>query len=175
MSSLSDLDRQRMNEITAGLPTKSEKIRRLAAAGFQRADIARFLDIRYQHVRNVLVAPQPKRASGTQPPGKAPNPASSQGAEAVVEPEHRWVWTRVGKGGRVDIPASLLAAMGLAEGDPIQISLEGGVARILPRDAVLREVQAYVRRHVPEDVSLVDELLAERRLEEGHEVAGADE
>ena len=170
MSSLSELDRQRMEEIAFGLPTKSEKIRRLAAAGFQRADIARFLDIRYQHVRNVLVAPRPKRTTGTPSPDKAPNAASPpQGTEAAVEPEHRWVWTTVGKGGRVDIPASLLAAMGLAEGDPIQISLDGGVARILPRDAVLREVQTYVRRHVPEDVSLVDELLAERRLEAGRD------
>lgn len=165
MSSQSQPDRRRMSEIAAGLPTKSEKIRRLAAAGFQRAEIARFLDIRYQHVRNVLVAPQPKRPRG------APSPASPEGPEAVAsEPGQGWVWARVGKGGRVDIPASLLAAMGLAEGDPIQISVDGDVARILPRDAVLREVQAYVRRHVPEGVSLADELLAERRLE-----AGADE
>ena len=39
------------------LPTKSAKIRALDAEGWSRSDIARALDIRYQHVRNVLVTP----------------------------------------------------------------------------------------------------------------------
>ena len=34
--------------------TVADKIRALAAAGVPRADIARFLGKRYQHVRNVL-------------------------------------------------------------------------------------------------------------------------
>ena len=38
-----------------GCDTKSSKIRALNSKGHKRADIARFLDIRYQHVRNVLV------------------------------------------------------------------------------------------------------------------------
>ena len=40
--------------------TKSGVIRFLAALGYKRGDIARFLDIRYQHVRNVLMQ-TPKR------------------------------------------------------------------------------------------------------------------
>ncbi len=39
------------------LPTKSAKIRFLNAQGWKRGDIAKKLDIRYQHVRNVLVMP----------------------------------------------------------------------------------------------------------------------
>ena len=39
------------------LPTKSAKIRAMSADGMSRADIARALKIRYQHVRNVLVTP----------------------------------------------------------------------------------------------------------------------
>lgn len=39
------------------LPTKSAKIRAMAADGMSRGDIARTLGIRYQHVRNVLVTP----------------------------------------------------------------------------------------------------------------------
>jgi len=42
-------------EIVDGLVTKADKIRALDRAGFSRADIARFLDIRYQHVRNTLL------------------------------------------------------------------------------------------------------------------------
>jgi len=41
----------------AGLPTKSAKIRALAAAGLSRSEIAKGLGIRYQHVRNVLITP----------------------------------------------------------------------------------------------------------------------
>lgn len=42
--------------VVSGLKTKSDKIRQLAKAGYARAEIARLLGIRYQHVRNVLVA-----------------------------------------------------------------------------------------------------------------------
>lgn len=41
--------------LIAGLPTTSAKIRALAASGMERAEIARFLKIKYQHVRSVLV------------------------------------------------------------------------------------------------------------------------
>jgi hypothetical protein len=47
--------RRPAGEIVRGLTTTSDKIRALANAGYERADIARYLDIRYQHVRNVLV------------------------------------------------------------------------------------------------------------------------
>ena len=41
----------------ADLPTKSAKIRALAAKGLSRSEIAKGLGIRYQHVRNVLITP----------------------------------------------------------------------------------------------------------------------
>ena len=43
------------NEITNGLTTKSDKIRALAQAGYDRTEISRTLGIRYQHVRNVIL------------------------------------------------------------------------------------------------------------------------
>ncbi len=46
-----------MTDIIKGLETTSSKIRALNAKGYKRADIARFLGKRYQHVRNVLVTP----------------------------------------------------------------------------------------------------------------------
>lgn len=42
-------------------PTKSAKIRTMAADGMKRSAIAKTLGIRYQHVRNVLTAPAPKK------------------------------------------------------------------------------------------------------------------
>ena len=47
--------RDAMKRLCAGLKTTSDKIRALGNGDFARADIARYLDIRYQHVRNVLV------------------------------------------------------------------------------------------------------------------------
>lgn len=41
--------------------TKSARIRFLNSLGYSRADIARHMNIRYQHVRNVLITPLKKK------------------------------------------------------------------------------------------------------------------
>ncbi|MBX4967440.1 GIY-YIG nuclease family protein [Rhizobium binae] len=46
--------RQSFEDVTAGLETKSDKIRALARAGYLRTEISSLLAIRYQHVRKVL-------------------------------------------------------------------------------------------------------------------------
>ena len=79
------------------------------------------------------------------------------------------VWTTVAKGGCIDLPADFLEAIGVREGDPVRIVLDGDVVRIQSRQGALREAQAFVRRHVPEGASLVDELLEERRAEAARE------
>src|ERR1700689_2057832 len=48
------LSRDRMAEIVQPHATVSDRIRALDAVGVPRAEIARFLAKRYQHVRNVL-------------------------------------------------------------------------------------------------------------------------
>lgn len=48
-------ERRSFLDVTADLETKSDKIRALARAGYLRTEIADLLDIRYQHVRKVLV------------------------------------------------------------------------------------------------------------------------
>lgn len=58
--------RAEMDRIVSGMSGVSQKIRALDAAGYARADIARYLEKRYQHVRNVLVQDEAKRKSGTQ-------------------------------------------------------------------------------------------------------------
>jgi hypothetical protein len=42
-------------ETIQGIQTTADKIRALAAAGYDRVEIAKILSIRYQHVRNVLL------------------------------------------------------------------------------------------------------------------------
>ena len=167
MSDISDLDRRHMGELTSEVRTKSDKIRRLAAAGYARADIARYLGIRYQFVYNVLSGPQPK--SARLPRGSAPEAAAEPESPEPAEPASRWVWTTVGKGGVIRLPVAVLESMGVAEGDQVQLALDGDIVRILSRAAALREAQELVRRYVPEGVSLADELLAERRVEAARE------
>ena len=53
-------------KIVEGLTTKADKIRALDVAGFTRTEIAQFLGIRYQHVRNTLIQGTPKVRSGFQ-------------------------------------------------------------------------------------------------------------
>jgi hypothetical protein len=48
-------DRPPFEGLIAGLKSTSDKIRALARAGYLRTEISKILDIRYQHVRKVLV------------------------------------------------------------------------------------------------------------------------
>ncbi len=162
MSEMSDLDRQHMDELTVELRTKSDKIRRLRRAGYKRGDIARYLGIRYQFVYNVDTAPRPKAT-------RRATTVSSQDSPESLEPAPNWVWTTIRRGGVIQVPAGFLESMGAAEGDQVQLALDGDVVRVLSRAAAIREAQELVRRYVPEGVSLVDELLAERRAEVARE------
>jgi len=47
----------KMDQLTKGLSTKSAKIRVLDSKGYTRSEIAKYMNIRYQHVRNVLITP----------------------------------------------------------------------------------------------------------------------
>lgn len=49
------IDRPSFEKVVEGIETTSEKIRALARAGYLRTEISKLLDIRYQHVRKVLV------------------------------------------------------------------------------------------------------------------------
>jgi AbrB family looped-hinge helix DNA binding protein len=77
--------------------------------------------------------------------------------------------TRIAPGGRVVIPAEFRNALGLAVGDDVVIELKEGELHLRSLDAAIRRAQEMVRRHVPEGVSLADELIRERREEAARE------
>src|SRR2546423_1453609 len=77
--------------------------------------------------------------------------------------------TRVGEGGRIVIPAEFRKALGLSIGDAIVIRLDGEELRIFTPAEGVRKAQEIIGKHVPQGVSLVDELIAERRAEAEHE------
>ncbi len=75
---------------------------------------------------------------------------------------------KMSKGGRVVIPSHIRQSLGLNDGDAVLWELGDGEARITTRAQQIKRAQALVRRHVPLGVSLVDELIAERRSEAQH-------
>lgn len=71
----------------------------------------------------------------------------------------------LGKQGRLVIPAHLREELGYKEGDTLIARVEDGRLVLETREQILKRLKDYVRAHVPPGVSLVDELLAERRAE----------
>ncbi len=79
---------------------------------------------------------------------------------------------KIGPSGRVVIPAAFRKEMGLKAGDEVLMCLEDGEVTLYTRAQAIRRAQEIVRRHVPEGVSLSDELIAERRAEAKREASG---
>ncbi len=71
---------------------------------------------------------------------------------------------RVGRQGRLVIPAEIRKRLGVKEGDRLFMRLQGESLVLETREAVLARIEGWFD-DVPRDVSLVDELLAERRAE----------
>jgi AbrB family looped-hinge helix DNA binding protein len=71
--------------------------------------------------------------------------------------------------GRVVLPAHLRRELGLTPGSELIAYLEDGRIVLETREHALRRVQAYVTSRVPAGVSLVGELIAERRADAAKE------
>jgi AbrB family looped-hinge helix DNA binding protein len=71
---------------------------------------------------------------------------------------------KVGPKGRVVVPAPIRRELGIEEGTELMARVEGDGIVLEPRSAAIRRLQALFA-HIPRDVSLVDELIAERREE----------
>jgi AbrB family looped-hinge helix DNA binding protein len=75
---------------------------------------------------------------------------------------------QVGAQGRLVIPAALRKALGLKPGDRLIARQEGESLVLERREAIEQRLQDRFR-HIPREVSLVDELIAERRAEAARE------
>ncbi|MDZ4380110.1 MAG: hypothetical protein U0942_02080 [Parvibaculum sp.] len=153
------LPSKEMERLTKGLPGPSAKIRALAAAGVRPADIARFLNIRYQHAYNVIK--QSAASDGALPHGSGEDGETLKGQ-----------YVEVGPAGRVIIPPAFLAAISAKEGDRIFLKPIDGKLQIMSKTAALEEMRKLVRQYIPEGVNLADELIADRRREVAREAKG---
>ena len=70
---------------------------------------------------------------------------------------------RVNANGRVVIPASYREALGIKPGDEVILRMEDDELRITTMKRRIERAQRLVRKYVKPGVSLVDELIAERR------------
>lgn len=149
------VDPAAMEKITAGMTTKSEKIRALAKAGYARAEIARFLDIRYQHVRNVLV--------------QAEESAAAYETERPLPPG---LWVTIAPDGRMVLPVEYRRLLDVADGGPVYLELDDGTLRMKSKTRTIRDIQDAFAPYLQGKPSIVDELIAERRAEAARENDG---
>ena len=163
-----------MERLVQGATTKSEKMRRLAVAGFTRQEIADFLGVRYQFVRNVLVEHEKKQEQGQSGLAEA-----RQAWRADTAPVDFLGTVKVAADGSAVIPACVLAEAGLRAGDSFVPDVAGeGDIRLLSGSAALRRAQELVRQASQNktgqgkadqgQTGLVDEILQERRRDAGN-------
>lgn len=153
-------------EIVSGLTTKADKIRALSAAGFARADIARFLGISYQHVRNTLVQGPPARRNVADTASGAQGPTVSR-MERLID-----------AGFQVLAECSPAADGGFAysvkaptDAGVYAFAVEGFVMYVgLTRSGLRARLGHYVYGHAGQRTSSRVKLLILKALSEGHRV-----
>lgn len=80
---------------------------------------------------------------------------------------------KIGPNGRIVIPAEYRKALGVKPGDEVLMRLEDGEVRLYTQAQAIRRIQALAKKYVPAGVSLVDDLLKDRRREVAQEEAEA--
>ena len=83
----------------------------------------------------------------------------------MTSTSHKQFRVRLDTAGRVVLPAEFRRRWGLSAGDELVAEEDGPVLHIKMKELVLREVQEFFRRFIPPGVSLVDELIKDRREE----------
>ena len=135
-----------MERLTAHTEVKSEKIRILFKAGVERADIARFLDITYQHVQNVL-----KRAKLLRKAAPSREDADSNQVYILT----------IEASGKITLPPEYLEKQGIAKGDVLICREEAGGLTIMSRDAAADALREIAKQRMPGEAALLEALLGD--------------
>jgi len=136
-----------MERLTAHTAVKSEKIRILFRAGAERADIARFIGITYQHVQNVL-----KRSGLLQKPEDTQD-AGASGSQVYT--------VKVTRGGKITLPPEYVDRQGISEGEMLICREEQGGLTIMSRSAAADALREIARQRMPGEAALLEALLVD--------------
>ena len=79
------------------------------------------------------------------------------------------VRTKVTQGGRIVIPAEMRRQLGIEIGEDVNLSLENGSVNISTSKNALLRLQKLAQTVAKHNVSVVDELIADRRREAENE------
>jgi hypothetical protein len=167
-----------MAEMVRPHSTISDRIRALDAAGVPRAEIAKFLGKRYQHVRNVLEGDKQRTSyalghadlSGVHEQGASfERPADDRD---FIEPRGDGAYRLVVRpDGSILLPKEVLSAFGAEGGGVVMAKLEGDTFGLISAETAARRIQEIMRRYIRPGDNVVDEFLAERRAEAAREEA----
>jgi hypothetical protein len=173
------MDPERLDEIVRPHATVSDRIRALSAAGVPRAEIARYLGKRYQHVRNVL-------EGDAQSGGYVLGRADLSGVRESAPPFERqnddseYIQGRgngayrlvVRPDGSLLLPKEIAQALDAGPGGIVMAKLKGDEFTLISADTAMERIREVVARYIPKDVNLADSLIASRRAEAAREEAG---
>lgn len=108
----------RMEGLTEGLSTKADKMRILERQGYARADIARFLGVRYQQVRNTL---EGDKRTGYNPEITPTLPDETVSAFPIFRP------LQVGDDGFANVPPDMLEQFNDGEEPLYALDVKDGI------------------------------------------------
>lgn len=172
------MDADQLARVVSSSMTVSDKIRALAAAGYPRADIARALGKRYQHVRNVLEADLQGAPRSTAGPMVGVEESSrdfdSRDPQAPADVEDRGGGVfrlAVRADGSVMLPTAAVEALGLTPGSALIAHLRSDEFSLINGATALRRAQEMLRPSMAEGVSWVDALIADRQRDAAREEA----
>jgi hypothetical protein len=178
------VDPARLNDIVNSAATVSDRIRALNAEGVPRAEIARLLGKRYQHVRNVL---EGDAQTGAEPrSGYTLGHADLSGVRETPAPfereaddDSKYIQGRgngayrlvVRPDGSLLLPKEIAKALDAGPGGVVMAKLKDDEFTLISADTAMNRIREIVRRHIPDNVSLVDTFLESRRAEAEREAA----
>ena len=158
----------RTQAIVTSQDTVSAKIRALDAAGIPRAEIARLLGKRYQHVRNVLEGDK-LRGDPSPAHGVAETSRPFEGTYVSREVEDRGGGAyrlAVRPDGSVMLPEAVRAAFGLSGAGAVLARLEGDEFKLISTATAWRRIDELMAPYKWKGGPMAsDELIAERRAE----------
>jgi bifunctional DNA-binding transcriptional regulator/antitoxin component of YhaV-PrlF toxin-antitoxin module len=185
------MDSSNVARIVGSDMTVSDKIRALDKAGYPRAEIARVLGKRYQHIRNVLEADKLHRvrpaaqANRAEPEagleeaprafgGRRQSNIAVEGLERTsdhdVEDRGDGAFRLVLRDdGSVMLPQSVRAAFGLSPGKALMARLDGDEFKLFNAATAMRRIQEMLRPYMKDGESWADSLIADRRREAARE------